>query len=151
MMKRFLLLAAMVLALPGLEAASAAVPKPKLRPAAPLAGSEPAPAAPVPRPRPAPGTGEPVAPPLALSVLSFTFMKTLLYFLCDWATNWSQSAHNDAQTWWLSVFRDRVVWQRSGPAALESFEFVAAHWTQLPQVSRGASRPRPRAVRRKSP
>ena len=57
----------------------------------------------------------------------------------------------DAQTWWLSVFRDRVVWQRSGPAAVESFEFVAAHWTQLPPTSRGASRPRPRAVRRKSP
>lgn len=56
----------------------------------------------------------------------------------------------DAQTWWLSVFRDRVVWQRSGPAAVESFEFVAVHWTQPPPTSRGVRHPRPRAVRRKS-
>jgi len=32
------------------------------------------------------------------------------------------------QTWMLSVFRERVVWQRSHVVGGETLEFVAAHW-----------------------
>ncbi len=47
----------------------------------------------------------------------------------------------DQQTWQLSVFRERVVWQRTHVARREAFEFVAADW--------GAP-PRPRARRRRA-
>lgn len=56
--------------------------------------------------------------------------------------------HADPQTWWLSVFRDRVVWQRSGSPSSESFEFLASGWTRPRAASGPARRPKARATRR---
>lgn len=48
------------------------------------------------------------------------------------------------QTWMLSVFRERVVWQRSHVTGGETFEFVASAWTAPP---RGRARRTPPLVR----
>jgi len=56
--------------------------------------------------------------------------------------------HAEPQTWWLSVFRDRVVWQRSGSPASESFEFIASAWTGIRPTSGPARRTRARVKRR---
>lgn len=56
--------------------------------------------------------------------------------------------HADPQTWWLSVFRDRVVWQRAGSPASEAFEFLAAGWARPPRPPATATRSTPRAKRR---
>lgn len=34
----------------------------------------------------------------------------------------------EQQTWMLSVFRERVVWQRTHIVSMQTFEFAAAHW-----------------------
>lgn len=46
----------------------------------------------------------------------------------------------DQQTWMLSVFRERVVWQRSHVFAGETFEFTASGWS-APQAAPGPMRP----------
>lgn len=59
--------------------------------------------------------------------------------------------HADLQTWWLSVFRDRVVWQRSESPSGESFEFLASGWTRARGASGIAGRPASRVKRRPRP
>ena len=54
--------------------------------------------------------------------------------------------HADPQTWWLSVFRDRVVWQRAGSPGGESFEFLASGWTRPRRSKPTPSRTRRRRV-----
>jgi hypothetical protein len=48
----------------------------------------------------------------------------------------------EQQTWMLSVFRERVVWQRTHVVATRRFEFVAADWGPPPArpAGRRASR-----------
>lgn len=52
-----------------------------------------------------------------------------------------------AQTWWLTVTRERVVWRRSAGTAGEVFEFVAGGWEPPPRDRRGR-RSAPRRKRR---
>ena len=51
----------------------------------------------------------------------------------------------DRQTWLLSVFRERVVWQRSHVYAGETFEFPASGWSAPP----GAPGPKRPAMKRR--
>jgi hypothetical protein len=57
--------------------------------------------------------------------------------------------HADPQTWWLSVLRDRVVWQRSGSSSGESFEFLAGGWTR-PRPVGAKKTPAARSRRRRA-
>ena len=57
--------------------------------------------------------------------------------------------HADPQTWWLSVLRDRVVWQRSGSPSGESFEFLASGWTRS-RAPVAAKKPAARSRRRRA-
>lgn len=60
----------------------------------------------------------------------------------------------DQQTWMLSVFRERVVWQRSHVLGDEMFEFPAAGWSAPPVVpgpKRTASAARGEAARGRRP
>ena len=50
------------------------------------------------------------------------------------------------QTWVLSVFRERVVWQRSHVVGGETFEFVASAWTRPPVAAPRAPSRRARRV-----
>ena len=60
----------------------------------------------------------------------------------------------EQQTWMLSVFRERVVWQRTQIVRREAFEFTAANWTPAPAPGAPGSRsaataPRPSPSRRR--
>lgn len=60
----------------------------------------------------------------------------------------------DQQTWMLSVFRERVVWQRSHVLGDEMFEFQASGWSVPPVVpgpKRTASAARGQAARARRP
>jgi hypothetical protein len=60
----------------------------------------------------------------------------------------------EQQTWMLSVFRERVVWQRTQIVRREAFEFAAATWPayEVPTATKTASTPpRPAASRRRRP
>ena len=60
----------------------------------------------------------------------------------------------EQQTWMLSVFRERVVWQRTQIVRREAFEFAAATWTatRAPAATRTASAAaRAAAPRRRQP
>lgn len=46
------------------------------------------------------------------------------------------------QTWMLSVFRERVVWQRSHVVGGQTLEFVASEWTAPPRGRQPSPRPR---------
>ena len=65
----------------------------------------------------------------------------------------AKTAPVEQQTWMLSVFRERVVWQRTQIVRREAFEFAAAAWTaaRLPATARTASATRPAVPRRRRP
>jgi hypothetical protein len=48
----------------------------------------------------------------------------------------------EQQTWMLSVFRERVVWQRTHIVSAQTFEFVAADWAAAPAPAPAPARGR---------
>ncbi|MET0204181.1 MAG: RES family NAD+ phosphorylase [Casimicrobiaceae bacterium] len=48
----------------------------------------------------------------------------------------ARASPQEQQTWMLSVTRERVVWQRTGVAREQAFEFDGAAWAMPPQTAR---------------